>query len=60
MPEASQEPAAPVTFGPCPKCQYPLRLVLVEPVYADNPDRENRMFRCDACEHSEIKTVKYR
>ncbi len=61
MPETSQKPTVSVSFGPCPKCQNPMRIVLVEPVYnADKPDRENRIFQCDACGHAETKTVKYR
>ena len=44
-------------FGPCPKCNQPLRLSLIEP---DQVDREKRMYECIACGHYEIKTVKYR
>jgi hypothetical protein len=46
-----------VTFGPCPKCQTPIRLAFVEP---DRPDYETRTYRCDECGHSETKTAKYR
>ena len=60
MPEPSQKPAAPDTFGPCPKCKNPMRIVIIEPVYnTDKPDRENRVFQCDACGYTETKTVKY-
>jgi hypothetical protein len=38
-----------------------MRLALIEQdPAADPPDREKRTFRCDACGHSETKTVKYR
>jgi hypothetical protein len=50
-------PAPLITFGPCPKCQTPIRLAFVEP---DKPEYETRTYRCDACGHSETKTVKYR
>jgi Zn ribbon nucleic-acid-binding protein len=46
-----------LSFGPCPKCNEPLRLALIEP---DQADREKRMYECIACGHYEIKTVKYR
>ncbi|HSY26649.1 MAG TPA: hypothetical protein VK832_04020 [Burkholderiaceae bacterium] len=59
MPETA---TAPITFGQCPKCQNQIGTVPVYPVYVgdDKSDRENHMFRCDACGHFQIKTVKYR
>jgi hypothetical protein len=57
VPDSSQTPTTPITFGPCPKCQTPMRLGLIEP---DRPNHEQRTYRCDSCGHSETKTVKYR
>jgi hypothetical protein len=50
-------PTRPLTFGPCPKCDQPMRLSLIEPVA---PSHDQRMYECASCGHSEIKTVKYR
>jgi hypothetical protein len=56
--QGMEEPANEnLTFGPCPECGQPLRLGLIEP---DELDHEKRTYQCDACEYSEIKTVKYR
>jgi hypothetical protein len=57
MLEIRQTQPTPITFGPCPKCQTPIHLAMVEP---DKPGYEKRTFRCDSCGYSETKTVKYR
>ena len=57
MPETSQTPTTPITFGPCPKGQTPLRLGLIEP---DRPDHEKRMYQRNSCGYTETKAVKYR
>jgi hypothetical protein len=57
MPETSQTPTTPITFGPCPKGQMPRRLGLIEP---DRPDHEKRMYQCNSCGYTETKAVKYR
>jgi hypothetical protein len=54
MPEITQTQTMPITFGPCPQCQAPIRLRLIEP---DRPDHEKRTYQCDACGYSESKTV---
>jgi hypothetical protein len=46
-----------MTYGPCPKCQTPLRLGLIEPA---QPGHEKRTYRCDSCGYAETKMVKYR
>jgi hypothetical protein len=44
-------------FGPCPKCNEPLRLAVIEP---DQANHDKRMYECISCGHYEIRTVKYR
>jgi hypothetical protein len=47
MPEPLRNPPPKsLSFGPCPKCNEPLRLALIEP---DQADREKRMYECIAC-----------
>jgi Zn ribbon nucleic-acid-binding protein len=50
-------PTQPLTFGPCPMCEQPLRLSLIEPI---SPSHDQRMYECVSCGHSESRTVKYR
>jgi hypothetical protein len=59
MQQATDDPTAPLpmTFGPCPKCDQPMRLGLIEPAH---PNHDLRTYECDACGHSEAKVVKYR
>jgi hypothetical protein len=60
MPAIDQTPAPSATFGPCSKCQGTMRLALIEPDLGSNLAYETRIFRCDACGHSDSKRVKYR
>ena len=59
MPQASDDQTAPlpVTFGPCPQCDQPLRIALIEPA---EPDHDRRTYECGSCGHSEAKIVRYR
>jgi hypothetical protein len=57
VPEITQMPTKPITFGPCPNYKAPTRLGLIEP---DQPDQEKRTYQCDSCGYTETKTVKYR